>query len=126
MKYPGSPQLSRSDGMTIAILGAGGFIGSHMVEHLLAQGGYRILGVDVSAEKLEGIAGAEFTFHQADIRSAPEVLERVIREADLVVDLIAYANPSMYVTEPLEVFDLNFVQNLEIAKRCIAHHKRLI
>ena len=42
------------------------------------------------------------------------------------MDLIAYANPSMYVTEPLEVFDLNFMQNLEIAKRCIAHRKRLI
>ena len=36
--------------------------------------------------------------------------------ADVVVDLIAYANPSMYVTEPLEVFDLNFMQNLDIAK----------
>jgi UDP-apiose/xylose synthase len=42
------------------------------------------------------------------------------------VDLIAYANPSIYVTDPLEVFDLNFVQNLEIAKLCIAHRKRLI
>jgi UDP-apiose/xylose synthase len=115
-----------ADRMTIAVLGAGGFIGSHMVEHLLSQGRYRILGVDVSSEKLQDIAGAAFTFYHADIRHAPEVLEHVIREADLVVDLIAYANPSMYVTEPLEVFDLNFVQNLEIAKRCIAHHKRLI
>jgi UDP-apiose/xylose synthase len=114
------------DRMTIAVLGAGGFIGSHMVEHLLDQGRYRILGVDVSSEKLQGVAGPAFTFYHADIRHAPEVLEHVIREADLVVDLIAYANPSMYVTEPLEVFDLNFIQNLEIAKRCIAHHKRLI
>lgn len=126
MAHHVSSQHLRPDGMTIAVLGAGGFIGSHMVEHLLRQGRYKVLGVDVSAEKLEGIDGAGFTFHHADIRSAPEVLERVIREADLVVDLIAYANPSMYVTEPLEVFDLNFVQNLEIAKRCIAHHKRLI
>jgi UDP-apiose/xylose synthase len=115
-----------ADPMTIAVLGAGGFIGSHMVEHLLGQGRYRILGVDVSSEKLQDVAGPAFTFYHADIRHAPEVLEHVIREADLVVDLIAYANPSMYVTEPLEVFDLNFVQNLEIAKRCIAHHKRLI
>jgi UDP-apiose/xylose synthase len=110
----------------VAILGAGGFIGSHMVEHLLGTGRYRILGIDLTSEKLEGIAGPGFTFHEADIRRDPDVVEQVIREADVVVDLIAYANPSMYVTEPLEVFELNFVQNLEIAKLCIAHRKRLI
>jgi UDP-apiose/xylose synthase len=32
----------------------------------------------------------------------------------------------MYVSSPLDVFELNFVQNLEIAKRCIAHRRRLI
>jgi UDP-apiose/xylose synthase len=117
---------SSTTGPTIAVLGAGGFIGSHMVEHLLRQGTARVVGVDVTAEKLEGIAGPGFTFHQSDVRLAPDLLDRVIRDADLVVDLIAYANPSMYVTEPLEVFDLNFMQNLEIAKRCIAHRKRLI
>jgi UDP-apiose/xylose synthase len=111
---------------TVAVLGAGGFIGSHMVEHLLGSGRYRIRGIDITAEKLSGIAGPDLTFHEADIRRAPGLLERVIRESDVVVDLIAYANPSMYVTEPLEVFELNFVQNLEIAKLCIAHRKRLI
>lgn len=111
---------------TVTVLGAGGFIGSHLVEHLLGLGRYTILGVDLSAEKLEGIASPAFRFHQADIRQSPDLLDQVIREADVVVDLIAYANPSMYVTEPLEVFELNFMQNLEIAKRCMVHRKRLI
>jgi len=53
-------------------------------------------------------------------------VERLIASSDVVVDLIAYANPSIYVTEPLEVFDLNFMQNLHIAKLCVAHRKRLI
>jgi UDP-apiose/xylose synthase len=43
-----------------------------------------------------------------------------------VVDLIAYANPSMYVIAPLDVFELNFLQNLEIAKLSARHGKRLI
>jgi UDP-apiose/xylose synthase len=97
-----------------------------MVEHLLAAGRYAIVGIDVSSEKLEGIAGPAFIFHQADVRREPALLEQVIRDADVVVDLIAYANPSIYVTDPLEVFELNFLQNLEIAKLCIAHRKRLI
>ena len=53
-------------------------------------------------------------------------MEQLIASADVVVDLIAYANPSIYVTEPLEVFDLNFTQNLQIAKLCVKHRKRLI
>jgi UDP-apiose/xylose synthase len=121
-----APTHTEGKPLTVAILGAGGFIGSHMVEHLLAAGRYTIVGIDVTPEKLAGIAGPAFTFHQADVRHAPALLEQVIRDADVVVDLIAYANPSIYVTDPLEVFELNFMQNLEIAKLCIAHRKRLI
>ena len=49
-----------------------------------------------------------------------------MQDADVVVDLIAHANPSVYVSAPLEVFDLNFLQNLNIVRLCIAHRKRLI
>ena len=126
MTQRAAPTHAQGKPLTVAVLGAGGFIGSHMVEHLLAAGRYTIVGIDVTPEKLEGIAGPAFTFHQADVRHAPALLEQVIRDADVVVDLIAYANPSIYVTEPLEVFELNFLQNLEIAKLCIAHRKRLI
>ncbi|OFW17196.1 MAG: hypothetical protein A3F70_09820 [Acidobacteria bacterium RIFCSPLOWO2_12_FULL_67_14] len=112
--------------MKILLLGAGGFVGSHLVEHLIARGQHDVVGVDVAEDKLEGIAGPRFSFHVADIRCNPELIDRLIRDADLVVDLVAYANPSMYVSAPLEVFDLNFIQNLEIARRCMAHRRRLI
>jgi nucleoside-diphosphate-sugar epimerase len=111
---------------TILMLGAGGFIGSHLVEHLLAAGSYRIVGLDVSAEKLEGIGGPNFTFHERDLRQAWDLLAELVPQADVVIDLIAYANPSMYVSSPLEVFDLNFLQNLEVAKLCVKHKVRLI
>jgi UDP-apiose/xylose synthase len=112
--------------MKITILGAGGFIGSHIVEHLVSRGRYEVFGVDLTDEKLQGIHGPQLHFFQADVRTSPALLADLIRRADVVVDLIAYANPSIYVTEPLEVFDLNFIQNLEIAKLCVAHRKRLI
>lgn len=112
--------------MQITILGAGGFIGSHLVEYLLRRGEHDLVGVDLTAEKLNGISGRQFRFHEADVRQSPQLLEELIRAADIVVDLIAYANPSMYVTAPIDVFDLNFLQNLEIAKLCITHRKRLI
>ncbi len=112
--------------MIITILGAGGFIGSHMVEHLLTYTQHHILGLDQEDEKLKGIMSDRFSFFKADIRQNAALLEELVREADVVVDLIAYANPSIYVTAPLEVFDLNFMQNLEIAKLCMKHRKRLI
>jgi UDP-apiose/xylose synthase len=110
----------------IAILGAGGFIGSHLVEHLLSHGRHVVVGLDTTDEKLAGISGENFTFHQADVRNVPELLDEMVREADMVVDLIAHANPSMYVTTPIEVFELNFIQNLRIAEVCMKHRKRLI
>jgi UDP-apiose/xylose synthase len=112
--------------MKILILGAGGFIGSHMVEHLIRRDEHEIVGLDVTDEKLEGISGPRFQFRPCDIRRDGALVDRLIQDCDLVVDLIAYANPSLYVSSPLEVFELNFVQNLEIAKRCIAHRRRLI
>jgi UDP-apiose/xylose synthase len=110
----------------ITILGAGGFIGSHLVEHLLLRDEHEIVGLDLTDEKLNGHRGAGFTFHRADVRLVPDLVEDLIRVSDLVVDLIAYANPSMYVTSPLEVFDLNFLQNLRIAEACVRHDIRLI
>jgi UDP-apiose/xylose synthase len=112
--------------LRIAILGAGGFIGSHLVEHLISAGQHRIIGVDIADDKLSGISAPSFVFHRADVRHAADLIDEVVRTADLVVDLVAYANPSIYVTSPLEVFELNFMQNLEIAKRCIKYGKRLI
>lgn len=112
--------------MHILLLGAGGFIGSHLVEHLIARGEHTITGVDLTDEKLAGIDSSRFLFHCADVCSPGRTIERFIARTDLVVDLIAYANPSMYVSSPLQVFELNFSVNLEIARLCIKHEKRLV
>ena len=44
----------------------------------------------------------------------------------MVVDLVAYANPSVYVDSPLETFQLNFLQNLKIVELCVENRKKLI
>ena len=112
--------------MEIAILGAGGFIGSHLVEYLVAGSSHHVMAVDISRDKLAGIPDRHFTFLACDVRRDRALVEKTIRDADVVVDLIAHANPSIYVTSPIEVFELNFLQNLEIAKLCIKHGRRLI
>jgi UDP-apiose/xylose synthase len=118
-----SPVPDRTE---IAVIGAGGFLGKHLIEHLLAHGRYQVLGVDASGEGLAAPSPGGLTFYQADVRHAPDVLEQVIRRACVVVDLIAYGNPGMYVTGPLDVFETHFLPSLEVAKLCIRHRRRLI
>lgn len=119
--------------MKIALLGAGGFIGSHVVEHLLGRAEHDVVGIDVSGEKLVEVVDAappaglrRWTFHEADVRAESDLVRRMVRDADVVVDLMAYANPSLYVTKPLEVFELNFTQNLAIARLCVEYDKWLV
>jgi nucleoside-diphosphate-sugar epimerase len=97
-----------------------------MVQHLLARGEHEVVGVDITDEKLAGINGKAFTFIAGDITGETPIMEDVIRASDLVVDLVAYANPSLYITSPLEVFELNFMQNLRVAQLCMKHNKKLI
>ena len=112
--------------MKLVMLGAGGFIGSNLAEYLIDRGEHDVVGVDVSAEKLTGLSGGNFRFIDADITKAPDLTDDLISQADVVVDLVAYANPSIYVEAPLEVVRLNFFENLRIAETCMRHGKRLI
>lgn len=112
--------------MNIAILGAGGFIGSNLVEFLLERDEHQIVGLDVTDDKLAGIGGPGFQFVKADVSQDRDLVEGVVRDTDVVVDLVAYANPSIYVETPLKVVDLNFFENHRIIELCVRHGKRLI
>jgi UDP-apiose/xylose synthase len=111
--------------MKLLILGAGGFIGSNLVEHLIAEGVHDVTGVDVDHEKLDGITGPNFTFMPLDIVSDAASVEELIAETDVVVDLVAYANPSLYISAPLDVIRLNFMVNVDTVEHCVKHGKRL-
>ena len=111
--------------MKLFIIGAGGFIGSNLIEHLIEEGVHDIVGIDVTAEKLAGISGPNFRFIEADVTSQTDLVDELVEQTDVVVDLVAYANPSLYVSNPLDVIRLNFFENVKIADYCIRHDKRL-
>jgi nucleoside-diphosphate-sugar epimerase len=113
--------------MRVLLLGGGGFIGSHTVDRLLQDTEHEAWVYDLYDEKLSDSLGhARLTYIHGDIRSDHERLEQLVKDADVVVDLIAYANPALYVSMPLEVYRLNFTENLVIAEYCVKHHKRLV
>jgi nucleoside-diphosphate-sugar epimerase len=111
--------------MKILVLGAGGFIGSNLVQYLLDEGKHEVVGVDLTDGKLAGIEGTDFSFVQADVAASPQLLESMIADSDVVADLVAYANPSIYIESPLDVIQLNFIENVKTVDLCVKHGKRL-
>jgi nucleoside-diphosphate-sugar epimerase len=112
--------------MKVLIFGNAGFIGSHLTGRLLKEG-HTVVGVDIYDDKIkEYIGNKNLTMIQHDVRKRGFDLDRYVAESDMVVDLIAYANPGLYVMIPLEIFRLNFTENLKIAEACVRSNRRLV
>jgi len=113
--------------MKVLILGANGFIGNALARRLIARDGYEVLGLDLDADKLDGVLGhPRFRFSQADISTDRDGVEASIRESDVVLPLVAIATPSLYVREPLRVFELDFEENLRVIRLCVRYKKRIV
>lgn len=102
------------------ILGAAGFIGSHLVDRLLGEG-WRVTGVDNlvtgTTRNLEHLAReARFDFIEADICEPLDVPGRL----DAVLDFASPASPIDYLEHPFETLHVGSigVENaLKVAKR---------
>jgi UDP-apiose/xylose synthase len=112
---------------TVALFGGAGFIGSHLTERLLEED-KRLTVVDIDSEKVDHLLSHDrIDFHELDIRDDnDEIVADIVEDSDVVVDLIAYANPKQYVDMPLEVVHLNYDQNLQLVRNCVASDTRLI
>jgi nucleoside-diphosphate-sugar epimerase len=99
--------------LKVLILGANGFIGSSLTETILEQKDWEVYGMDVGDNKLTELLGHErFTFVEGDITINREWIEYHIKKCDVVIPLVAIANPVQYVKNPLTVFELDFEANL--------------
>ncbi len=111
---------------TIALLGCGGFIGSHFLDAFLPDPDVRIEGWDWTPAKILGhLQRPNFRFHAGDIYAQAD-LDDILSKCDVVVSLAAICNPSQYNTKALDVIDSNFIQARTIADRCARLGKWLI
>ncbi len=82
--------------MKILLLGAGGFIGANLTERLVRDGQHQVTALDIDREKLDDtVRSGEITYIDFDIRDGDERLEGLIQDHDLIVDLVARANPAL-------------------------------
>src|SRR5512144_2621690 len=113
--------------LKVLILGANGFIGSSLTEAILREKDWEVYGMDVGRHKLNGLLDhPRCTFVEGDITINREWIEYHVKKCDVVITLVAIANPAQYVTDPLRVFELDFEANLAIARQCVKYKKRLI
>lgn len=113
--------------MNILIIGANGFIGSHLVQGILETTGWKVTAFDLSGTNLEQFnENPNFSFTQGDIFTDDEWMKKAVAESDSVLPLAGIAKPSYYLSKPLWTFELDFEQNLKIIRMCVAAGKRVI
>lgn len=108
----------------ITVLGAGGFLGSHLVPVLVERFGCEVDAVDVDLQKLE-CGDLRVTRVLGRVEDA-EVLSRIQQRSELVLSLTALCNPALYSSIPLEVIDASFTHLVPLVSLCQRERIRLI
>ena len=113
--------------LKVLILGANGFIGSHLSEAILEKTDWQITAMDLTQDRITHcLENARFHFTQGDITKNAKWIDEQIQKCDVVLPLVAIATPALYVQDPLRVFELDFEANLKIVRACVEHKKRII
>jgi nucleoside-diphosphate-sugar epimerase len=113
--------------MKVLVLGINGFIGHHLARAILERTGWSVTGMDINDDRIKELTQNErFRFIEGDITINREYLEYNIKKHDVIIPLVAVATPSVYVSDPLRVFELDFEANLPIVRSCVKYSKRLI
>ncbi|KAF1882996.1 hypothetical protein Lal_00003178 [Lupinus albus] len=118
--------------ITICMIGAGGFIGSHLCEKLMHETSHKVLALDVYNDKIKHLLEPDtlpwhgrIQFHRLNIKQDSR-LEGLIKMADLTINLAAICTPADYNTRPLDTIYSNFIDALPVVKYCSENNKRLI
>ena len=113
--------------LKLLILGANGFIGSSMVEKILNDTDWEIYGIDLSSHKIEEFLDhPRLHFVKDNVLENTTWVERHVQQCDVIFPLVAVANPALYVSDPLYVYQLDFESNIEIVKLCVKYKKHLV
>jgi nucleoside-diphosphate-sugar epimerase len=113
--------------LKVLILGVNGFIGSSLAEYILTHTDWQIYGLDLASDKLGNcIEHPNLHFTKGDMLIQKEWISEHIKMCDVVLPLVAIANPAIYVQNPLKVFELDFEANLDIIRQCVRYQKRVV
>jgi nucleoside-diphosphate-sugar epimerase len=113
--------------MKVLILGVNGFIGSSLTWKILTEKDWEVYGMDIANNKLGHVLNHErFHFFESDITINKELIEYYVNKCDVVIPLVAIATPSLYVEDPIRVFELDFESNIDVVRMAVKRKKRLV
>ena len=122
------PARAEGEGMRLAIVGCGGFIGSHLLDALLDDDSIRIDGWDPQVDKISRhLSNPHLNIRQNSLASddLPEFRD-AIRAADAVINLAAICRPPEYNVDPIGVIDANCLRPVKTVDICAEPRKWLI
>ncbi len=121
MNAPLSLDANSWSGVPVAVTGAGGFIGSHLAEALVAAGAdvrglvsYRSQPEVGALRWADPQVAAAIEVHRGDVRDV-EAMERLVAGRDVVFHLAALAGIPFSYTDPRTVLDVNLTGTLNLA-----------
>ena len=113
--------------MNIFILGANGFIGSHLIGKILDTTSWNVAAFDIDDKNLGSFMKRDrFSFRKGDIFKDDLWIEDQVGKSDVVLPFAGIAKPAYYLSHPLWTFELDFEQNLKIVRWCSQYDKRVI
>jgi len=113
-----------------AVTGGAGFVGSHLVDRLLAEGFEVRVIDDLSGGCLENLSGAfgreGFSFVKGDIRNL-NLVKKLLKGVDVVFHEAAFISVALSVKDPLLTNDVNVSGTLNLLKASVdANVKRFV
>jgi UDP-glucose 4-epimerase len=118
--------------MKALVTGGAGFIGSNLVDRLLAEGHMVDVVDDLSSGNLANLASAranghrQLTFHQMDIRSSDLIELMVRRQPEVAFHLAAQADVRVSVARPLYDAEINILGSLQVLEGARAAGSRKV
>lgn len=111
----------------VLILGINGFIGHHLAQRILNTTDWHIYGMDMGSSRITALLDhPRLHFFEGDMTIHKEWVHYHIKTCDVILPLVAIATPSMYVQQPLRVFELDFEANLPVVRMAAQYKKHLV
>jgi UDP-apiose/xylose synthase len=113
----------------LLVLGCGGFIGSHLLDRLLARPEFEVVGWDPCSTKIEHLRDHPRLTMRWSVIGDDATRARLAEDVaacDWVINLAAICNPSRYNTDPLDTISASFTDAVEVVELATRHRKPLL